>query len=216
MKERYFELMQNMPELFENPKGCPIQILLTAEEIEKAETVTGRSAGIMYEDGYIYLLRDAVQWGNGSYGTYIRVVHKNQHGGTAVLPVTDEGKIILTRHFRHSTRKFYYEIPRGFLEKGLTKEENARKELKEEINATEAQMHYLGEVLPDGGMIGTSSALFLAKVPACQLKVNDELEGITTILELSCEEITEKILNGEIVDGYTMTALFLAKTKGLL
>lgn len=216
MRKEYFALMQDRPALFDNPSDCPLKIIMEEAEIQNVEQKTGRTVGIMYEDSYIYLLRDAVKFANGSFGTYIRLVHKNASGGSVVLPVTEDGKLILVKHFRHSARKFYYEIPRGFQEAGLTGKENAKKEIKEEINAVPLDIHYLGDVLADSGLIGTSAAIYCATIPAENLQVNDMEEGITHIISLSYDELVKKILEGEIQDSYTLTALYLAKLHQLI
>ena len=66
-----------------------------------------------------------------SRGTYIRILPRRPESAVAVLPVLN-GKILLLRHFRHSLRKWMWEIPRGFGEYGITAAENAEKELREE------------------------------------------------------------------------------------
>jgi 8-oxo-dGTP pyrophosphatase MutT (NUDIX family) len=49
-----------------------------------------------------------------------------------VLPVLPSGQIILVLNFRHPTRSWKLELPRGGMQSGETQEEAALRELKEE------------------------------------------------------------------------------------
>ena len=120
------------------------------------------------------------------------------------------------KHFRHSIRDFCYEIPRGSQESKLTSEENAQIELKEEINAIPLELIYLGNVLADSGLLGSNSSIYCAKITADQLEINDDGEGISHIVLLSYDELVKKILDGEIQDSYTLTALYLTKLHQLI
>lgn len=215
-KTEYEILLTEHPELFANEEGTGIRILTEATERKQAEAETGRKTGVVYQDDYILLLRDAVQFPGGRYGTYIRLFNKSLHGGTVILPVTQTGHIVLIRHFRHASRSYHYEIPRGMFELGYTIEANSRKELWEEINAEPMKLTFLGETYPDSGLLGHKVAFYHALVSREELKVNDVEEGIEEILDLTYEEVKEKIRCGEIQDGFTLNALYLAELYGLL
>ena len=59
------------------------------------------------------------------------------NGGVSVLPVTDDGKILLVRQFRYPHGKLTLEIPAGKLEnKDTDIYEAAMRELREETGAT--------------------------------------------------------------------------------
>ena len=113
MNGRYEKLMTDKPELFYNSgEKETIHIITDPEFIAKVEKQTGREAGIVFEDDYIRLLRDAVIFPDGSAGTYIRIVPRAEESAVAVLTVIG-GKILLLRHYRHSLRKAVWESPRG-------------------------------------------------------------------------------------------------------
>ena len=78
------------------------------------------TVGVMFEDRYFLLLRDAVRFPDGSLGTYIRIGSRNpDSAGVAILPLLEE-KVVLVRHYRHATQSWHLEIPRGFLSVGMT------------------------------------------------------------------------------------------------
>lgn len=215
MKQDYIELMQNAPEIFGGGSGSgEILIITDPQEILETEKELGREVGIVYEDAYIRLLRDAVIFPNHKKGTYIRILSKNSASAAAVLPVSD-GKVFLLRHFRHSLRKWVWEIPRGFGESGLTAAENAGKELWEETGISQAKMQEIGRVCPDSGISGDLISVYLAEIsPEENFEVKDEEEAISGWKVFTQEELRELIKNGELTDGFTLSALSLAWLSG--
>src|SRR5579885_381339 len=140
----YFALVEARPELFQNPPGGGYVILLDEKDIGEAETqmaerlksvgkpIEWARVGIAYQDQYLLLLRDAVRYPDGSLGTYIRSVDQYPGMvGVVILPMY-KGQVLLIRHFRHATRTWHLELPRGFGQ-SLKTEDDARRELYEEI-----------------------------------------------------------------------------------
>src|SRR2546421_371902 len=114
--------------------------------------------GIAFEDQYAMILRDAVRFPAGSLGTYIRMVRKGTPG-VIVFPIYQK-QVLLIRHFRHATRTWHIEIPRGFGMKDLSSEESARRELREEIEATISCLVPLGRIYPDTGILSEYNDFF--------------------------------------------------------
>lgn len=144
------------PDLFANPPGAGSVIL---DEFPPE----GGPYGICYRDQYLTLLRDPVAFPDGRTGGYLRALHSGGHAGAAVLPVHD-GRIVLLRHFRHATRQWHWEIPRGFPEPGEPAEKTARRELEEEIGVPAESVEFLGDVYADTGVAGSKVGLFWAAV----------------------------------------------------
>jgi ADP-ribose pyrophosphatase len=228
--EQYFELVQERPGLFANPRGSVFTILLDQAEISQVETYMQQrlidhgipqawarewsQVGIAFRDQYLLLLRDAVRFPDGTVGTYIRFVDpRDGVPGVIVLPIY-QGQILLLRHFRHATRSWHLEIPRGFGWQGLTSEESASRELEEEIGATPSRLVSLGQTYPNTGMTSECDELFYAEVESYG---NAEAqEAIIEILPTSLPEFERMLRENEITDGFTLAAYARAKLKGLL
>ncbi|HKV59816.1 MAG TPA: NUDIX hydrolase [Ktedonobacteraceae bacterium] len=221
----YLSFARIHPELFVNPPDGGFTILLNEHEIRAAESHVARqleasgkptewaSVGIVYQDQYVMALRDAVRFPDGSLGTYIRFV--NQYPdilGIAILPRYQE-QILLIRHFRHATRSWHLEIPRGF-GIGVFSEENARRELKEEIEATAARLLSLGLTYPDTGMSSSRVALFYAEIES--FGQPEAAEAITNLLPTPLLDFERMIRENEITDGFALAAYARAKALGLL
>jgi ADP-ribose pyrophosphatase len=224
--EDYLAFAKAYPALFENPPAEGITVLLDENEIREVEAQMARwleargmsadlaQVGIICQDQYICYLRDAVRFPSGTMSTYSRLVNpENTVPGVVVLPVY-QGQVLLIRHFRHATRTWHLEIPRGFGTQGFSSEENARRELEEEIEATPLRLVSLGQVYPNTGMTSACDELFLAEVESYG---NAEIEeAITEILPTPVQEFERMIRDNEISDGFTLAAYTRARLKGLL
>ena len=223
-REEYLGFAKAHPNLFANPPGAGFVILLDEDEIRKAEAQMAQwlesksmpakwaHVGIVYRDQYRMILRDAVRFPNGLLGTYVRIV-RNGVPGVIVFPIY-QGQILLIRHFRHSTRTWHIEVPRGYGEEGSSGEENARRELKEEIGATISRLVSLGQAYPDTGAFSEYNTFFYAEVETYGAIEADE--AIVELLPTPIPEFERMIRENEIEDGFTITAYGLARARGLL
>ncbi len=228
-RQAYLAFAARHPDLFENPEGAIFTILLDEHEIDQVEEgARGRlrakgmpeewaQVGIAYQDQYLFILRDAVRFPDDSTNTYIRVVDPEGGAHGVIVLAMHQGNVLLLNHFRHATRRWHLEIPRGFGEPGLSGEENARRELEEEIGSSAAsitRLILLGGAYPDTGAGTELDDMFLAEVSDYQRP--DKNEAISEIRPVPIAQFEEMIRTGEIADGYTLTAYALAKAKGLL
>lgn len=218
-------LLTRAEELFANPPGHGITLLLDPDEI--AEVERGKAAelvarglpsawarvGVVYEDQYHYVLRDAVRFPDGTLGTYFRVVNRTPALGVAMLPRW-QGKLLLLWQSRHATRRQHYEIPRGMGTNDRSSDDQARIELWDEIQAKPDQLISLGQVFPDTGTLTSPVHLFLAEIASFG---EPELrEAIERIVPVSVEEFEAMIAREEINDGFSIAAFTRARARRLL
>jgi ADP-ribose pyrophosphatase len=219
---RYRELVTGQAELFLNPPGLVYEILTTAREMSEAQKAAERSrkshgldvedtrVGVLASDPYAMVLREAVRFPDGSFGLYNRLLVP---GGVVVLPVL-RGSIVLIYRFRHGTRRFAYEAPRGIAGEAESLETDARRELLEEIGAVAEELVDLGEIATTSGIVGEVMRLFLARID--RVGVPDRHEAIVDIVCCTIAETEDMILRGAISDGPTLAAYLRAKLAGLL
>jgi ADP-ribose pyrophosphatase len=223
---RYLSLVEAHPDMFKNPGDEAFSILLEPSQIQEVQSVVARrlkqkelplewaEVGLVYEDEYILILRDAVRFQNGQLGTYFRLVVKPYKAlGVVILPIYQK-KILLFRHFRHATRNWHLEIPRGFGELGLSSYENAKKELREEIGTEEAIFTSLGNLHVDTGISAESVELFFAEIS--NFDRGDALEGIQQLQLVEVEEFEKMIIDCQITDSFTIAAYTRAKLNRLI
>ena len=229
MKKRTFnDLKRTHPNLFTN-SSASFRIITDSDEInkwqnqrkldleKKDQSPEWADIGIVFDDPYVIVLRDLVEFPNGSRGGYIRLYNRAYlEGGAAgvvILPEKD-GKILLMHNFRHATRSWHWEIPRGFGEPGVSAEDQARAEMKEEIGVDVAGVVDLGPYFSNTGLEGNPITLFLAQL-AAEGTANPEI-GVDALRWVTVEELENMIVSGEVTDGFTIAAYTRAKLKGLI
>lgn len=223
--EPYRELRVRRPELFENPPDAVVEILdepglVAAAERAKAAALRVRGlpeewsrTGVVYQDEYLTLLRDPVRFPGGALGTYIRALPSSGAEGVVLLPVLD-GAIVLVEHFRHATRRWHLEAPRGFGERGVPADEQAARELREEIGAEPVRLVDLGLLHPDTGTSTDEVRLYLAEI--AEVGALGVEEGIRAVRTCPAGQVGELIRDGVITDGFTIAAWTRASLRGLL
>jgi 8-oxo-dGTP pyrophosphatase MutT (NUDIX family) len=165
------------------------------------QAATGSMIGIVYEDRWAMLIRDAVQSPSGKKHTYIRFVWKSQFLGTeagaGIMPLvqTKEGiKIGLILTNRHST-SWELEIPRGASAKGEAAAETAKRELEEEMGYKIDNSTYLGRIAPDTGILSSVIPVFEAYVTGSGEAKPEKTEAIKGTFLFSLDEIKAALKN---------------------
>ncbi|MBQ6772967.1 MAG: NUDIX hydrolase [Synergistaceae bacterium] len=206
--ERYIELMKERPEEFDNSDAEYI-IITDPDRIAKFESETGKTIGVVYESPWHIMLVDLVTPDNKKFFTYERILPAVKKGAAAALTMCGEDFIML-KQYRHALRGFQYCFPRGFAEKGLSPEENLRKELSEELSTRPEDIEnikFLGTVIADSGLSGVNVNVYLCKINA--YKTNEHHEGIRKVEVFSRSELYKLIRECKITDGFTLSALQL-------
>jgi ADP-ribose pyrophosphatase len=220
----YLALRDQRPGVFDGPPDG-IRIALDPEEIAAIETEVAiryeqnrwprqwATAGLCYQDPYLRLIRDAVVFPDGYRGIHHRVLSSDVVSGAAVLPLHQD-RLVLLRHFRHPTRRWHWEIPRGAIEAGSTAEQTARDELREEIGAEAETLTPLGLVHGSSALVSGAAALYFATITAPgQVPLH---EGISGFRHVTLSEIESMIAQGDITDSFTLAAVLKARLAGLI
>lgn len=198
----YFNYLKTYPHLSSpvgNAREGEIEILFDEKLIDSIEKKTGRKVGIMAEDSYWIWFNDAVKFPSGTYGVYGRIVWRKSLTdivGVAVMPLLPNGRIALNRNFRHATRSWEYELPRGGLNYGESIEEAALREVKEETGMVIDQLYVLGNMAIDSGLTSAVTPIFLAKVLFQEESSPEDSEAIAAIDTFSIQDIKEGFVKG--------------------
>jgi len=151
------------------------------------------------KDKYWLWVNDACVFPNGTKGVYGRILWiKSLEGisGIAVMPVTADGKVILNCNFRHATRSWEIELPRGCVDIGEEPETAARRETIEKTGMLVEDLVFLGEMPPDTGLTNTIVPIYMAKVVGKQDSAPEDSEAIEEILCLKMSEIKQAFVQG--------------------
>lgn len=158
--------------------------------------------GVVAEDQYWIWIRDPVIFPSGHKGTYDRIVWRNAlkgPQGVAIVPIfVQDGRIGVNLNYRHATRSWEIEIPRGKCLSGESFEEGAIRECREETGFEVDNLKLLGSVAPDSGLTSTVVPVFRAQVKKSKLGTPEHSEAIHKIIILSREEILDGFVKGFI------------------
>ena len=143
--------------------------------------------------------------------TYQReVVH---HPGSAViLPVHDDGTVVLVRQYRHPAVRYLLEAPAGTLHDGERPEAGAARELEEELGLVAARMEKLSEFFVSPGFLEEKMWVYLA-TELSEGKQNPDEDEVLDIVRLPIGDALEMISSGEIQDAKTIISLMLAAPR---
>lgn len=146
---------------------------------------------------------DEVELENGTTSKR-EIVH--HHGGACVLPLTDDGRVLLVRQYRYALQEELWELPAGKLEAGEDPFEAARRELEEECGVTAETFISLGVLYPTVGYDSERIYIWAAKGLKPTAQHLDEGEFLD-VSALPFDEVVQMVMNDEIRDSKTVAAV---------
>lgn len=212
MPPRYIQSLPESARFIGDTKDEEIEII----DRREAPRIRAKT-GIVIEDKLHYFVRDAVKYPSGEVGTSMRIVGCTMHDGPSgvVALCSRDGNIFLRETFRHATRRWELETPRGQRETGMSAEDAARKEIDEELGFRVLSMECIGQVSGDTAILASTLPVFWAELAPGPSRDHPEgKEAFGRIAEIFPPELRTRIGRGEIRDGYTLAALTLAQVAG--
>ena len=152
---------------------------------------------------------DILEYDSGNAGRR-EVIHHN--GGAVVLPITDDGKLVLIKQFRYPLQEILIEAPAGKLEIGEDPMICATRELTEETGYTAEKIISLGKISTTPGFCDEILYLYLAQDLTVGEHNREEGEYGMEVFEYSLSEVDEMIKNGELIDSKTIAAIYHYKS----
>ncbi len=165
------------------------------------------SKKVVYENPWWRYCRDQVELPSGKVGEYHYAL---TNGSAMVVPIEQDGSLLLVRQYRYTGNRDSIEFPCGGIKAGATYNEAARNELMEETGFEAEKLEMIGGFNPCNGLLNEICKVFIARKLQYVGARPDETEDME-LVRLTMEEIDDRILNGTIWDGMTMAAWVLAK-----
>ena len=126
-----------------------------------------------------------------------------------IVPVTQEGRIIIIREYRYPTRGWNYEVPGGGTE-GLPLAVAARKELKEETGYLARRLEKVGKFIVYSGVSSEFCHVFLATDLRRQGRQPEPTEHIR-VRSVTWAELEHLIATNRFRDGMSLAALLMSR-----
>jgi ADP-ribose pyrophosphatase len=155
--------------------------------------------------GRVFELKvDEIEYNSGNKSVRETAVHP---GGAVVLPLKENGKIILVKQYRYPHNKYLLELPAGKLEIGEDPQTCAERELTEETGYTAKEITKLGAIFTTPGFCSEVLHIYLAAGLTEGNHSREEGEYGMEIYEFTPDEINRMISSGEIVDAKTICGM---------
>ena len=146
---------------------------------------------------------------NGERRQYERLAGSDV-GAVIVVAMQDDDTVILIREYAAGKHRYELGLPKGRLDQGETPEQGANRELKEEIGFGAKKITWLKSLTLAPAYMGHETQVILAQDLYPEWLEGDEPEPIEqTTARLS--DLDDWALNGEVSEGRTIAALYLAK-----
>ena len=170
----------------------------------------------IFDGAILHVFEDTVSLPNGKTATreYLRHV-----GAVCVVPLLDDGSVLLERQYRYPVGEVIVEIPAGKLNfKEEDPREAAARELLEETGAVAGELVELGRFLPACAYSDEDIHMYLARSLTFREQKLDEDEFLN-VFTMPLEQAVADVLCGKISDAKTQTALmklWLLRQQGRL
>ena len=182
---------------------------MTKQEQQEYESLREiRLESTTLRDGVILKMQvDQVRTYNGNTATRELVRHL---GAVCIVPLTEDGRIILERQYRYPLDRVITEIPAGKLDAAAENHlEAAKRELREETGYQAAEWIDLGDFYPAPAYTDEKIRMFLARGLTLGERELDADEMIN-VFSLPLGEALAAVLRGEIPDAKTQMGILKA------
>lgn len=157
----------------------------------------------IFDGALLKVHRDTVRLPDGSEGVREYIRHP---GACAIVPLFDDGSVLLERQFRYPHRREFIEIPAGKLEPGEPLLETAKRELLEETGYVAGEWSPIGVLHTAIAYADEAINLFLARRLQKRERNLDTGEFLE-LLRIDFGEALAMIRDGRITDAKTVAAL---------
>jgi ADP-ribose pyrophosphatase len=127
-------------------------------------------------------------------------------GAAAVVPMKDDGTVVLIRQFRHAAGGFIYEIPAGKLSPGEDPLHCAARELEEEVGYRASSFELLSSIFTAPGFADEVIHVYKA-TGLTQGRQQLDRDEVLEVIEMPLNQAIARIQDGTIRDGKTIVGL---------
>ncbi len=158
----------------------------------------------VFDGGLLHINCDRVRLPDGGTAEREYVVHP---GAAMILPVLDDGRLLMVRQYRHPLKQVVVEFPAGKIDPGEGTLLCAQRELLEETGYSASEWEYLGVFHP---LVSYSDEV-IHIYRACGLtagQASPDEEEFVEVVPMSLDQLKAGILDGSMTDAKTITGVF--------
>lgn len=157
----------------------------------------------LWQGGFLSLHRDEVRLPDGGLARRLYLKHP---GAVMVVPLLDDGRLVVERQYRYAVRRVFIEFPAGKLDAGEGGWACAVRELREETGYSAEEWARAGVLHPCIGYADEVIEIWFARGLHHGARTLDEGEFLD-VLALPPEGLLDAVARGELTDGKTLVGL---------
>ena len=161
----------------------------------------------IFDGKVVKLFVDTVELPNGE--TAIREIVRHP-GAVCVVPVTNEGEVVMVKQFRYPFEEIMLEIPAGKLEPGEDPYEAVKRELEEESGAVAGKIEHIGQLYTTVAIFDEKIQIYLA-TDLTFVKSHPDQDEFLEVTKIPLDELVQMVMDGKIPDAKTQIAILKAE-----
>ncbi|MCT4597653.1 MAG: NUDIX hydrolase [Vallitalea sp.] len=157
----------------------------------------------------VHLVIDTLELENKKIVEWELVTHP---GAAAIIPVDEDGNIIMVRQYRNAADDYVLEIPAGGLEPNEDPMLCASRELEEETGYKSNNIEFLYKFYSSIGITDEIISIYVAK-DLVKTQQNLDEDEFVTVERYKLDDLINMIYSGELSDNKTISALLAYKCR---
>ncbi len=180
------------------------------DQPERPWTIIGRKS--VYDSDWVGLELVDLRLPDGHV---LRHVHHLDYKRPAagVVAIGKDGRVLLIDQYRFQTDTRGWAVPAGRVDPGDSPEQAIVRELREETGHRAESLLYLGHYFPSNGSSNQTFHIYIGRAVERMGEIEDRNE-VMGIRWFSSNEVRDLIVNNQISDGLSLTALCWAFVRG--
>jgi ADP-ribose pyrophosphatase len=162
------------------------------------------SSAVAWRGGFLTVHRETVRVPDGVIAPREFIRHP---GAVMIVPLLDDGQVVLERQWRHPLRRAFVEFPAGKIDSGESLQACAERELREETGYVATEWIHLGGFHNAIGYSDEKIEVYLARGLTRSAQALDPGE-VLEVHTLPWQEVLAEVRAGRITDVKTVIGVY--------
>jgi ADP-ribose pyrophosphatase len=158
----------------------------------------------VFDGGFLHVNRDLVELPDGSTTQREYIVHP---GAVMVIPLLDDGRLVMERQWRFPLGRAFLEFPAGKIDKGEEPIETAKRELLEETGYTAASLEFVTSIHNAISYSNEHIEIYFAQGLSEGAQQLDHGEFLDIVL-VEPNQLLDRVRDGTVTDVKTIIGAF--------